>query len=50
MDAFFEIFFHDFERGNKMHYFLTPLNNYCKNSYSIAQISQLNNLNTYAHM
>jgi len=44
MDAVFEIFFHDFERGNKMNYLLTPLNNYCKISFSVCT-----NLNTYAH-
>ncbi len=35
MDAIFEKQIHDFERGNKMNYLLTPLNNYCKISFSV---------------
>ncbi len=50
MDAFFGIFFHDFERGSKMHYLSTSLNKCCKDFFLHAKISQLNNLNTYAHI
>ncbi len=49
MDAFFEIFFHDFERGCKMHYLLTSLNNCCKDFFLHAKISQLN-IETHMHI